>query len=185
MNYTEKQLVFVGLLFLLLGGYLATLFNGRLDGVIDMHFVEKVTFLQSYGDLLISIVTVTLLLFALGKYINTKTRFIDMVTTGLISKIPFYFLLFFNINNTVFTITEKLMNDAIPKGKTPNLALSDMIILIALSIVTLLFLVWSIVLLFNGFKTATNAKGSKQIILFAITILISEIISKILISILN
>ena len=89
------------------------------------------------------------------------------------------------MNNTVFTITEKLMNDAIPKGKTPNLALSDMIILIALSIVTLLFLVWSIVLLFNGFKTATNAKGSKQIILFAITILISEIISKILISILN
>lgn len=184
LKYSEKQLLSVGLLFFVLGGYLATLFNGRFDGVIDLHFVQKVNFSQPYIDLILSISMVSLLLFALGKYINEKTRFIDILATSIIAKIPFYFLLFFNINNKLYTITEKLMSNVL-KGKGLDLQFYDMSILIVSAILTLLFLVWTITLLFNGFKTATNAKENKHFLFFAIAILISELLSKILISIFN
>lgn len=184
LKYSEKLLVSVGILFLLLGGYAATLVNGRFDGVIDLHFVENVTFYQPFIDLIISITSVTIILFVLGKYINEKTRFIDILATSLIAKIPFYFLLFFNINSTIFIITEKMMLGLL-KDKNLNLELSDTLILIASAVMTLLFLVWTIILLFNGFKTATNAKERKHYFLFAIAILISEILSKIIISTLN
>jgi hypothetical protein len=37
-------------------------------------------------------------------------------------------------------------------------------------------------LLYNGFKTATNAKGNKPKIIFGIAILLADIISRILIA---
>ena len=183
-KYSELQLIITGILFALLGGYLATIFNGRFDGAIDLHFVKKVSFSQPFLDILIAIVVLTILLYAAGKYINKKTRFVDILTTCLIAKIPFYFLVFFNINNTLYAMTEKLMSN-LQNGGSLNLEFADLSSVIAFSIITLIFLVWTVMLLYNGFKTATNSKGIKHNMLFITALLVGEILSKILISTLN
>lgn len=109
-TFSEKKLIAFGITTALIAIILSVPFNGRFDGVIDLHFVQKTTLLKSALDILIGILIITIMLFIIGKYINKKTRFIDILSSTLIAKIPFYFLLFFNINNLMFNTSEKLID---------------------------------------------------------------------------
>ena len=182
-RYSEKQLLVTGITASIIGCFLAFNFNARFDGILDLHFVKKNTIIQPIIDILIDFFCLTILLFLIGKYSNSKTRFIDIITTTLISKIPFYILLFQNINNFSFQITDKLTKSLLTKNYSiETITSSEMVYLVATGILNLAFVIWSVILLFNGFKIATNAKTTKPILLFIVIIILSELISKILIS---
>lgn len=175
----EKKLIFFGLLTLCVGTALAVAFKARYDGVFDVHFVEKIQFYEPIIDNFISISCLTLFLFFTGKQINTKTRLIDILICAIIAKIPFYIMPFFNINNSISNTTQKLLL-SLEKGTTLHLNSFDIILLLLSSIVSLAALVWSIILLYNGFKTATNLKKTKHIFYFSLAIILGEIITKII-----
>jgi membrane protein DedA with SNARE-associated domain len=183
-NYSEKQLLLFGFLLAIVASALSTLLNGRFDGVLDLHFVEKSTFIVAIIDMAIGISIQTFSLYIIGKIINKKTRLIDILSTCLIAKIPFYFLLFFNINNKMFVITHKLL-DFLSQKKAINLETLDLSLLIFSGIATFMCLIWSVMLLYNGFKTATNVKETKHIILFILSIITAEVVSKIILFNLN
>ena len=61
-----------------------------------------------------------------------------------------------------------------------NLTILDYTLFVVMTIVSLLFLVWTIALLYNAFRVSTNLKGSKCTLLFIAIILISEIIINVL-----
>lgn len=184
LRYSEKKLLVFGILALLVACGISTLLNGRFDGVLDLHFVEKTNFVTSLLDLIIGTISITILLFIIGKIINKKTRIIDILALSLIAKIPFYFLLLFNINNKMLLVSEKLLQ-GITQNRTSNIETSEMLLIVFSGIATLSSLIWSFILMFNGFKTATNLKDTKHILLFIIAIIIAEILSKILISNIN
>jgi hypothetical protein len=183
-NYSEKQLLFFGMIFLAIGSYLGWKFNTRFDGVLDLHLADKSLPLQTLIDLLISILCASVFLYVFGLSFNKKTRYIDLLITCLIAKIPLYFLPFTNFNNYLSTITNKLL-DSIQNPSKINLEPNEILILMTTSIFTLIGLILSVVLLVNGYKTATNAKTTKHFLLFAFALLISEIASKILIYLFN
>jgi len=60
---------------------------------------------------------------------------------------------------------------------------SDLIGIVLMSILLLALLIYAIALLFQGFKTATNAKKTIHYVIFGIIILIVEITSKLVLSI--
>lgn len=186
-RYTENKLLIFGILITLIGSYLGYLFQGRFDGVIDLHFVPSTTLLDPLIDNLINIILLFILLFILGKYINSKTRVIDILTPVMIARLPFYLLTFSNYQNFISDVSEKLIA-SIDMQKMPtdlNIDTSDMIITILFAGLSILFLVWFIVLLFNGFKVATNSRGIKNNLLFAGAIIFAEIISKIILTLIN
>jgi hypothetical protein len=180
-KYSENTLLLVGILALALGSVMGYYCNARFDGVIDLHFVKAVGAYEPLLDLVVTVGVTAVMLFALGKYHNPKTRLIDLVNTVLIAKIPFYLLTIFNGNGMIFDASEKIM-----KSVQENvLNLPDFSILLPIlifSLITLAALVLSIVLLFQGFKVATNAKGNKSVFGFVLALLLAEIISKIAIS---
>lgn len=182
-RYSEKQLVFIGITSTIIGSLMAIFFNARFDGILDLHFVEKIKIHEPLIDLLIDLFCLVLILFLIGRYINKKTRIMDIVSATLISKIPFYFLLFQNINNLSFKITDKLAKSLLTKNYSlETITTGEMIYLFFCGIINLVLVIWSISLLFNGFKTATNAKNTKSILLFIVAVILSEVVSKILIS---
>lgn len=184
---SETRLLVFGLILTAAGSYLGYLFNGRYDGVIDLHFTKNTTFAQPFIDNLINIVSLFAVLFLVGKIINTKTRIIDILSPILISRVPFYLLTFFNFRNfisdTTASIVEKLNLKAIPTEL--DLSPLSMILLMLFAMISILCLIWFIVLLYNGFKIATNCKTSMHKLYFALSIVAAEIISKILISLLT
>ena len=186
-KYAENKLFVLGVLITLAGSYLGYLFQGRFDGVVDLHFVPSTTLFEPLIDNLINIVVLFLLLFILGKYINSKTRAIDILTPVLIARFPFYLLTFSNYQNYISGVSEKLIASLNLQNKPTelNIATSDMIITLLFALISILFLIWFVILLFNGFKVATNSRGIKNNLLFAGAIVLAEILSKIIFIFLN
>lgn len=176
-KYTEKTLLIAGLLFSGIGTSLAFLFNARFDGVIDLHFTKGVSFYEVIIDLFNTIFCTFLILFITGRYINKKTRVIDILCTVMIARIPFYLLTLFNSNNMIYKSTESMLNLAKPEDMA-HINIGDMAVILVFAIITIAFLVWFFILLWNGFKVATNAKGTKHVLLFSAAIVIAEILSK-------
>lgn len=183
-KYSDTILIVFGLLFTLIGGYLGFVFNARFDGVIDLHFVKNVSIFNPLLDISIDIVTLTICLFVVGKLINNKTRCIDILSATMIARIPFYFITFFNANNKAYAISERILT-LVKSNQINTLEALDVFYLMLMTFAIIASLIWSMVLLFNGFKTAVNAKETKHTLFFIGTLIFAEILSKILIINLN
>jgi hypothetical protein len=178
-RYSELQLLAFGLITAIVGVVCASLTNTHFDGVLDTHFGKDVSLKTAALQSIINSISIILVFYPVGKWINSKTRLIDIFNISLIVKIPAYFMMPLNINNWAYLKTEPLLeavSDPFALQFTP-----EMILFLALSsILAILIFVWLIVLLYNGFKVATNLKGTKHIIMFIIAIIVSEIVSKVL-----
>lgn len=179
-QFSERPLILFGIAATMVLSMTGAFFNARFDGVIDLHFSIPTFFINTLIDNAINVVILSLTLFTLGKIRNNKTRFIDIFTASLISRIPYYFLPFFNWNNLILNETEKLMQQflTVQPEKIPQFDNVQMLILVLFAGVSLLFLAWFIYLLYQGYKVATNAKGAIEVVLFGISILIAEVFSK-------
>lgn len=187
-KYSENKLLLVGIVFSVIGLFIGDYFNASFDGVLDLHFEGEISLLTSFIYWIIDIGCILLTLYLAAKMINQKTRMIDLFGTVLIARIPLVLLPLFNIGNKAFLIGEELIKSVDPiKNNTPHLIFDagSVIFLATMSIVLIAMIVWYVALLFNGYKTASNAKGTKSIVLFILAILIAEIGSKLLIGLYN
>lgn len=182
-KYSENKLLLVGSISMILGTILTYALNCRFVGVFQMVF-DDITIIQSLIDSLIIMSCLTIFLFISAKIIYKKTRLIDIIVTALISFIPFYILPIFNINDTLKESTKELRKFAVP-DMVVQIPLETLLPLIGFSIFGLIILIWSIALLYNGFKTAANAKGIKAIIIFGGALVLADIASRYLIHQLN
>ncbi|AWI25704.1 YIP1 family protein [Flavobacterium pallidum] len=178
---STNTLLIAGILSTIAGGFLAWHFNAHYDGIIDLHFVEEIAMQTPFIELLINIACLGLLLFLAAKQINPKTRHIDIYCAVLISRIPFYLMTPVNSGGRVYEATERLQQMA-SENDLKNMVPGDMMVLVLIGFVSLLFIVWFFALLWNGFRVASNAKGSRPIWYFIGAVILAEIISKILIT---
>jgi len=183
-KYQENTLFIIGTTSLILGSLLAYLLFARFDGVLDLHFVPHITIWQPLLDNIINTSVLTGILFMIAKYINKKTRIIDILNSVLIARIPYYILPLFNINNYIADAGNELANAIIPNSaiKPEDISIAALLIIIFFAILTITVLIGYITLLYNGYKVASHAKGAKPIILFCIAIIAAEIVSKMLIT---
>ena len=186
-QFSERSLILFGTATTLLLSMTGAFFNARFDGVIDLHFSRPTFFINTLTDNAVNIVLLSLALFTLGKLRNSKTRLIDIFTASLIARIPYYLLPFFNWNDRILNESNKIMEQfmTIQPGAVPQFEAAQMLTLLVIAIVSILFLVWFIFLLYQGYKVATNAKGAVEVVLFGITLLLAEIASKIIFYLIN
>jgi hypothetical protein len=177
-KYSETILLVFGITFTILGTLLGFYFNARFDGALDMHLVRNSTLQQVILDNLINILCLFIFLFGAAKFVNQKTRFIDILNTILISRVAIYVFV-------LLPTPSKEVMQSLATGNISQVNNFDMFLLTTISVFALLGIVWYIILLYNGFKTASNAKKILPIILFVVAILLAEILSKFLISYFN
>jgi len=186
-SVSETKLLVFGIITTLLASYLAFLLNGRFDGVIDLHFTENVETLQPLIDNIINFASLFIFLFIAGKIINSKTRAVDIATPILIAKIPYYILLLFNINDFIYSETSLLLQKVNPENpsKIPNIDPKALAVIMPFALLSIVFLIWFIVLLYYGFKTATNSKTPAHKMYFLGAIILAEVLSSLLIMTIN
>jgi len=177
----DNKLLVAGLLSVVTGSILGWLFNARFDGVLDLHFVPETLWWHPFADNAINVFSAVTLLFIAGKIINRKTRITDVLSVVLLARTPLYLYTFANINSYTYNATEVLL-----QAKDNIYALSPTLLIIQLvsALVVLALVFWYMALLYNGFRVATNLKKGSQIAGYIATVLIAEILSKILISVL-
>ncbi len=179
-NYSEKQLLLIGVFGNILLIFLSFQFNTEFIGNLKSNPLNEIVLKDVILQHLIILTLTAFLFFVLGKYLNSKTRFIDVFATCLVSRIVFCIIPLVNLNNKMYEITKRVIGSLATVN--PEKAVSnDLPLLLFFAGIALISMVWFFILLYNGFKTATNAKGSKSIILFITTIIITEILTRILI----
>ncbi len=177
-KFDEKILLITGIsiyLILTIAGYALGL---KLDGIMHFDHINQenlpTELLLSFGAILISI----LLIWGLGKILNPRTRLIDIVNTVLIAMMPMIFMLIIGeipLFKNALNSTEKMLQ------QNPNEFNYELVIVIIFTCLILPFLIFNIILLYNGFKTATNTKKWQHITLFFALIFIINTITQILI----
>lgn len=186
-KYSEKTLLIFGISATLLGSLVGYLMNARFDGIIDMHLVQGARFQNILLDNLINTLVLFILFFAFGKIINPKTRAIDMLNVSMICRIPMYLVALGNIGGYLERATQNIMEgvDLDNLQNMPEFELLDLLVILIFSILSIGFLIWMIVLFWKGFKTATNTKRTRDIIIFIMLFILAEVLSKYLIGTFN
>ena len=182
--YDDKKIFIWGIVLNLIGALLCFQFNMKFIGFLKLDFVSHITFLQALLQIVMIIFSLSILLFIVGKILNPKTRLIDILNSSLLAIIPFYLLTFFNISDFIFDGLAKLKS-LILTQKLENVPVYDLPVIIVFSIFTIVILIWSIIILYQGFKTATNSKEVKHKVYFGIAIIVADIMSRFLICNLN
>lgn len=186
-KYSEKTLLIFGIVATLLGSFLGYLMNARFDGIVDMHLVREVQFQTILIDNIINTLVLFILFFVFGKIVNSKTRAIDILNVSLICRIPMYLVALGNIGGYLERATQNMIDgiDLDNLQNIPQFELLDLTVILIFAILSIGFLVWMIVLFWKGFKTATNTKGIRDIIIFIVLFILAEVLSKYLIGTFN
>lgn len=174
-RFSETQLILTGSVLLVMGGMLGFSFNGRFDNFLHFSVQPHVEFWQPITDLILINLVLFVLLYIAGKIYYPKTRAVDIWATCLIGNAPFYLIALTNLNGFLFRMEDELLPQLM-EGSA-NIP-SDMVLgLILVSIIGIFLPIWSIVLLYQGFKVAANVKTGRGIVLFIAAILIGLLIT--------
>jgi len=180
-KFTETQLFVAGLLLTIGGSLLAFVLECRYDGVIAMHVAPNAPVTTAFIDNVINTVSMFITLYLLGIIINKKTRAVDVLNTVLIARSPIYLTTLGNIDGFFTGITPK------PDANPFDIHLSpvDIALIFVFSLFAIALLIWFAVLLYNGFKTATNLKSTIHKVFFVIAIILAEALSTLLMYTIN
>lgn len=177
--WPENKLLIIGLAGAVAGSLVAVPFNARFDGALDLHFVERISIVQSFADSAVNVCSLFVPLYLYGWAINRKTRAVDILNAVLIARIAYYVLPLLNIQDVVLRSTSALVAHSL-KGEP--ITVWDVAVNILFAVCAFAALAVMVVLLYKGFRTATNSKTLVHKILFATCIVTAEILSKILLS---
>lgn len=179
--FNEFKILIVGIVLNLIGIALCFQFDMQFIGYSKLDFIPNVTIVQAILQTVFIILSLCLVLFILGKIINSKTRFIDILNSSLVGIIPFYLLTVLNYNNFIYKDLEKLKT-IVTSQQLEKLEATSIPVTILFGLFTILVLILSIFILYKGFKTATNCKLIRHKFYFGVGIVIADILSRFLIS---
>jgi hypothetical protein len=168
-KFSEKQLFLIGFLFFIVNSLVCFYTATKMDSIFHFSTTENLTLTSALLFVLVCTVSAILFLFLLGLAFYKKTRFIDIVNTVLLSQAPNFMILFCIKFSGLDTLATKINGTS---GSVPSLDL-DSIAIIPFTIgifFMLALIIYGFVLIYNGFKTATNLKKGYHIALFIITL---------------
>ena len=168
-KFSEKQLFFIGFLFFIVNSLVSFYTSTKMDSIFHFSPTENLTLTSAFMFVLVCTVSAILFLLLLGLAFHKKTRFIDIANTVLLSQAPNCMILFCIKFSGLETLATKINGTS---GSVPSLDLDSIAIIpFTLGVFLILALIiYGFVLIYNGFKTATNLKKGYQIALFIISL---------------
>jgi len=188
----------IGLIILLIATIIGYFGNTVFFG-ISVKTVPEVTWNKAFLLQGLGLAVIVLVMWLIALLSAKHVRFQDILGTVTLAKYPLIFasVLFWVFGKPFIELSMKMIEslndlsislnpkDSIQESMNifSGFTISDYLILGFLSIVSLSLIVWTIALLYNAFRVSTNLKGAKCVVLFITILIISEIITNVIISI--
>ena len=174
-KFSEKTLLLVGILTAILLILACYFTDTKLDSLLQFSPAKDLSFNSIALYTIISLIYAIVLLFILGKIFNSKTRIIDIVNAVLVSQVPVIVIVLGTKLIKLDKISKQIAETS-AQNKVLDINIFDLMYLMVFSFGSLIFIIYSFVLLFNGFKTATNIKKWQHIVIFAFVLLVGILI---------
>lgn len=179
-KYTEQKLALTGCLTIIAGIIIYRQYGWTNDGIYHSAPQPGIHLAKSAVEVFCYVLLPALLLLAIGKLINPKTRFFDILNAVMIHRAPMIAGILL-IEIPFFKSATSQILDAIKNNALDSLPSSALWASSIMGIVMLLLLAYAIVLLVNGFRVAVYAKKPVHFVFFALALIFSEIIYRLLI----
>lgn len=142
---------------------------------LEVKLTQGVTLATAFGLQAMGLVVTVVIMYGVAVIASRNVRFQDILGCVTLAKYPLLAVafLFWLFGATVGQIDPELIVGH-------SLPASDYVALIAMGILGVVTLVWTIALLYNAFRVSTNLKGAKCIVLFVIVLLAAEIVAVLL-----
>ena len=174
-KFSEKTLLAIGILASILLIIACYFTNTKMDSLLHISPAKDLSFNSIALYTIISLIYAIVLLFILGKIFNSKTRIIDIVNAVLVSQVPVIVIVLGTKLIKLDKISKQIAETS-AQNKVLDINIFDLMYLMVFSFGSLIFIIYSFVLLFNGFKTATNIKKWQHIVIFAFVLLVGILI---------
>lgn len=161
----------IGWAMMLLTAFIAYHSNTSFDGALDSHIYHgAVPVWYHITDQLIAWGSLVITFFLAGRLFSASSiRFIDVAGTTALARIPMFFV-------AAIPLVFPELKGITAKADPSTIGIG----LIIVALVMVVFFIWMIALLYNAFKVSCNLKGNKAIVLFIVSLIVAEIISKII-----
>ncbi|MDR0231166.1 MAG: hypothetical protein LBI82_03500 [Dysgonamonadaceae bacterium] len=145
---------------------------------ISVKVVPNITWILAISLQALGLAVTVAVMYIAALLFAKHVRFQDILGTVTLSKYPLILMSFLSL-----AFGRKLASIDIDKFINNEVTFSDYSLLLVFGVISIILLVWSITLLYQAFKISTNLKGVKCGVLFAVVMLISEIITYVLITV--
>ena len=172
-----------GLIIIVATAALAVAGNIRLDGVLDLHVGNNVSFATCLLEGCVNWISISFFIYLAGLiFSRSSIRPIDVLGTQALARFPMLIscvvsLLCFNEK-----ILKYLEYTFLHQGTPVTIGLADVLLFGCMIAFTLLMTVWYVSLMYHAYTVACNVKGTKAVISFIAGLVFAEIVSKIAIS---
>lgn len=174
----------IGLIVLGFSSWLNSLYNVHLGGIIDIYLVKSVSLkIAALENIIIVGSLIIVCGFLLYIFRGFRFRIIDLLGLILFSRIPFVLAPLIAVSipeKKLQRLLEAAENISGPQGLEG--ILNELVLISLIGFVMLLLIVLFIIWLYNAFVLLSNDKGLKVNLLFIVGLIVSEIVSKIIIS---
>lgn len=178
-RYPEKDLAIAGIIGLLLSVLLFWWAGQTNDGVYHVSPKAGLSLTGALAEAVICSLLVCGLLSVLGKAINPRTRIIDVLNATLIHRIPLTIGILVLQLPFIKSVMDQILL-AVKNNRLETLSGSVLWISTVAGLLMTAFLVYAIVLLVNGFRTAVHARKAIHYLGFAAALIVAEIIYRLL-----
>ena len=179
-RYPEKDLAIAGVISLLLSVLLFWWAGQTNDGVYHVSSKAELSLTGAVSEAVVCTLLLCGLLSALGKTINPRTRIIDVLNATLIHRIPLTFGILILQLPFIKSVMDQILQ-AVKNNRLETLSGSALWISTVAGLLMMAFLVYAIVLLVNGFRTAVHARKAIHYLGFAAALIVAELIYRLLI----
>jgi len=172
----------IGLVFLLLTGFVGFLSNSHFDGVLDFHTGAPATLWISMSEGLIDWLVMGLLLFIGGNIISrSRVRVVDVFGTQVLARFPMLVTAVFALLPGYKHFAGHLAAQYVKTLPDIQTSSADTVVFAITILVAILMLIWMVTLMYRAFSVSCNVKGGKAIGVFITSLIIGEVLSKLLI----
>lgn len=179
LKFDEKTLLIIGLVSISLVFMTGYFFGLKTDSLFHFRYI---TAEDSLIKIILSTLTVyaigVLVFFVFGKLINKRTRLIDVVNPIFISQFIVILLLLISEIPLIKNSQRQIL--ASVQDQSFDLDTFSLLVIIINSFLSLAITAYGMAIFFNGFKTATNMKDWRHIVIFVVLLIILMITMQLL-----
>jgi hypothetical protein len=175
----------LGVIILLLTGYLGFLSGCRFEGLTSIHFIglQQSVLLNNLLDGMISLLIISILLLIAGKIISkSRFRIVDVIGTQALARFPYLIFALIALIPGITISSVRYQRRLSSLENLTDFISVDLIPFIIIFGAIILLSVWMITLMYNAFSVSCNVSGKKAFFGFGICFLIGAIFSPVIIN---
>jgi hypothetical protein len=174
--------LFLGLGFITTTSLIASVGGIHFDGVLDVHMYKPGPMGLFLTESLINWLCMVLFLFFSALIVSrSQWRFIDIAGTQALSRWPTLITALVMLPKANRRFGEYLMSKLGQNSVVTTINSTDAIIFFVAAIIAVLMIIWMVALMYKAYTVSCNVKGAKAIVTFIISLLLAEVVSKVLI----